>query len=160
MAAQRLAICKAAVATGVEIFQSDARSLAALADVTLLVVRMNQSTRTLCMMAMDALLRVGANIAGVIANEVTLSRGQLEYYALGGVGQYAEPRRPPRRTLAGGSARASSAAAPGVIMAIDEPDWSKGDPAAADTAAVSRTAALQDVDGSPDAPTRGNGTGH
>jgi capsular exopolysaccharide synthesis family protein len=146
---------------------SDARSLAALADVTLMVVRMNRSTRALCMMTMDSLLRVGANVAGVIANDVPMPRGQSEYYALGGTTPYGEPRRRARRTLAGGGGapRLSPGTAPGVVMAIDEPNWSDDDGAPpgndrAPSGDVSQAAKLPDLGAGSNGTSSGNGTGH
>jgi succinoglycan biosynthesis transport protein ExoP len=132
---------------------SDARSLAALADVTLLVVRMNRSTRALCSMTMDSLLRVGANIAGVIANDVPMPRGQMEYYALGGAGPYGEPQRRPRRPLPGGVARLSPGTAPGVVVAIDEPEWAAEDRG-------SNASTTPDASPGANGSTSGNGTGH
>jgi capsular exopolysaccharide synthesis family protein len=137
---------------------SDARSLAALADVTLLVVRINQSTRALCMMAMDSLRRVGANIAGVIANDVPMARGQLEYYTLGGPANFAEPQRRARRTLAGGGAR-SSPGTPGVVVAIDEPAWS-AEVGARSGAGAGSKALNPDTGGLSNGSDSGNGTAH
>ncbi len=133
---------------------SDGRSLAALADVTLLVVRMNRSTRALCSMAMDSLLRVGANIAGVIANDVPMARGQMEYYALGGADALREPVRRPRRKLSGGIG--PSAGSLGVVVPIDEPVWSADDPDDPRSDTGSKASTPPDANESPS----GNGTGH
>jgi capsular exopolysaccharide synthesis family protein len=134
---------------------SDARSLAALADVTLLVVRINQSTRGLCKMAMDSLVRVGANIAGIIANDVPMARGQLEYYSLGRGAHHARLFGRPRRTLAG----TSPGAAPGVVVSVNEPDWAADDrtnPGSGITPRVSNP----DIEGGSKGATSGNGTVH
>jgi len=137
---------------------SDARSLAALADVTLLVVRMNRSTRTLCTMAMDSLLRVGANIAGVIANDVPMTRGQLEYYAPSSAAPYGAPLRRPRRTLSSGPASLTGTS-PGIVVAIDQPEWSSEDGPDAAPGAGPRPSAAPEADGA-NGSSGGNGTGH
>jgi polysaccharide biosynthesis transport protein len=58
---------------------TDARILAASADVTILVLRMNRSSRKLGAAAMDALRKVKANVLGAIANEVQLTDGYGYY---------------------------------------------------------------------------------
>jgi capsular exopolysaccharide synthesis family protein len=49
---------------------NDARILAASVDVTLLVLRMNQSLRSIGMTAVERLAQVGANVLGVVVNDV------------------------------------------------------------------------------------------
>src|SRR5690606_30785481 len=49
---------------------TDARILAAEADATLLVLRMNQSMRDLGLMALQGLHTVGARVVGAVANDV------------------------------------------------------------------------------------------
>lgn len=68
----------------------DARILSASADATLLVVRMNRSTRKLSAEAVHELHKVGAGILGGIANDVASADG---YYAS------ARRRSAPRRLL-------------------------------------------------------------
>jgi succinoglycan biosynthesis transport protein ExoP len=58
---------------------TDARILAASADVTILVLRMNRSTRKLGSIALDALHKVKASVLGAIANEVQLIDGYGYY---------------------------------------------------------------------------------
>jgi succinoglycan biosynthesis transport protein ExoP len=101
---------------------TDAQVLAASADVTLLVLRMNQSMRQLGMMAMDSLAKVGANVVGAVANDVAPPKGYRKY---GGAWQYATQGR-----FNGGKAVEVRAAIrePGRIasevLTIREPDWS------------------------------------
>lgn len=65
---------------------TDAQILAAAADATLLVLRMNWSARQVVLDARDALERVGANLVGIVANDVSPRRA-YRYY--GGSWQYA-----------------------------------------------------------------------
>jgi capsular exopolysaccharide synthesis family protein len=58
---------------------TDARILAASADVTILVLRMNRSSRKLGAIALDALHKVKASVLGGIANEVQLGDGYGYY---------------------------------------------------------------------------------
>ncbi len=58
---------------------TDARILAASADVTLLVIRMCRSSRKLGEVALDALRKVKATVLGAIANEVQTPEG-YHYY--------------------------------------------------------------------------------
>ena len=66
---------------------SDGRVLAASADATVVVVRMNQSARHLGLLALDGLNRVGANVVGAVANDVTSPSSQYRRY--GGAWEYA-----------------------------------------------------------------------
>ncbi|MDB5297706.1 MAG: hypothetical protein JWO31_3689 [Phycisphaerales bacterium] len=59
---------------------TDARILAAAADVTVLVIRAEKSTRRVSAHARDALVSVGANLLGVIVNDVPRGRGRYGYY--------------------------------------------------------------------------------
>lgn len=68
---------------------TDARILAADADATLLVLRMNKSMRELGIMALDGLDSVGARVIGAVANDVPPSRS-AKYY--GGHWPYATPQ--------------------------------------------------------------------
>ena len=52
---------------------SDSKVLAAAADATLLVVRMNYSSRVLAQASLGEFLKVGAAVAGVIVNDVPLA---------------------------------------------------------------------------------------
>jgi len=58
---------------------TDARILAASADVTILVLRMHQSSRKLGAAAMEALHKVKASLLGAIANEVETKNGYGYY---------------------------------------------------------------------------------
>jgi succinoglycan biosynthesis transport protein ExoP len=102
---------------------TDAQLLAAAADVTLLVLRMNQSMRQVGQMAMEALSKVGANVLGTVANDVAtvkVSRkygGAWQYAASGGryLGAVNNVDRP---------AVASMSKAKGEVLTISEPEWS------------------------------------
>jgi capsular exopolysaccharide synthesis family protein len=63
---------------------ADARVIAASADATLLILRMNKSDRRLAALALDVLQRVGANVLGWIANDMSQAaegyRGGYDYY--------------------------------------------------------------------------------
>ena len=59
---------------------ADARILAALCDVTLLVLRAESSTRRLTEQALDNLLRVGARVLGVVVNDVPRGDDRYGYY--------------------------------------------------------------------------------
>ena len=66
---------------------TDARILAASADVTIIVVRADKSTRKLSENARESLLGVGANILGVVVNDAPRSgRGYGGY----GYGYYSD----------------------------------------------------------------------
>ena len=65
---------------------TDARILAASSDVTLLVLRMNRSMRTMGALALDGLDKVGANVLGAVANDVPPARPLRDY---GGSWRYA-----------------------------------------------------------------------
>jgi capsular exopolysaccharide synthesis family protein len=58
---------------------SDGMVLASSADATLLVVRLNQSLRDTATRAVDALQRSGANVLGVVANDVPPARAARRY---------------------------------------------------------------------------------
>ena len=58
---------------------TDAQILAALCDVTLLVLRADKSTRMFTKRARDALLTVGARVAGVVVNDVSKRDGRYSY---------------------------------------------------------------------------------
>ena len=59
---------------------ADARIIAALCDVTLLVLRAESSTRRLSGQALDNLLRVGARVLGVVVNNVPRGDDRYGYY--------------------------------------------------------------------------------
>ncbi len=59
---------------------TDACILAAICDVTLLVLRAEQSTRKTSQQACDKLLSVSARILGVVVNDVSRKRGRYGYY--------------------------------------------------------------------------------
>jgi capsular exopolysaccharide synthesis family protein len=60
---------------------ADSQILAAVCDVTLLVVRAEKSTRRQAQHARDSLLSVGAQLLGAIVNDVAQKRGQYGYYS-------------------------------------------------------------------------------
>jgi capsular exopolysaccharide synthesis family protein len=106
---------------------TDGRILAAAADVTVLVLRMNQSMRRSGALALAGLNEVGANVLGVVANDVPsvaayrIDGGPWQYAARGHDGVIATgalPRNGELRPLAGAAAHFSAEA----IM-IPEPDW-------------------------------------
>jgi capsular exopolysaccharide synthesis family protein len=59
---------------------TDAQILAAICDITLLVLRADKSTRKNSRLARDGLLSVGANLLGVVVNNVS-KRGRYGYYS-------------------------------------------------------------------------------
>jgi capsular exopolysaccharide synthesis family protein len=61
---------------------TDAHILAANADVTLLVLRLNRSTRDLVRNSCDALDRIGASVLGVVANDVPSAMAHRYYGGL------------------------------------------------------------------------------
>jgi len=65
---------------------SDARILGAICDVTVMVLRAEKSTRKVSAQGRDGLLSVGANILGVVVNDVPRHRGRYSYY--NGYGYY------------------------------------------------------------------------
>ena len=68
---------------------ADAQILAAVCDITLLVVRAEKTTRRQAQHARDSLLSVGAQILGAVVNDVQQKRGQYGYYSsYGGYGNY------------------------------------------------------------------------
>lgn len=64
---------------------TDARILAAICNLTILVVRVDKSTRKTSRQARDGLLSIGAKILGVVINDVT-NEGRYGYY--GTYGRY------------------------------------------------------------------------
>ena len=60
---------------------SDGRILASMADITVVCLRMNQSMRTLGVVALNGLDKVGANVVGAIANDVPASKAASYYGA-------------------------------------------------------------------------------
>jgi len=77
---------------------TDSRILAASADVTLLVLRANKSTHRLSVHARDGLASVGANMLGVIVNDVPRRRSGYGYgYGYGYYGSYGNDGQPVRR---------------------------------------------------------------
>ncbi len=100
---------------------TDGRILAASADATLLVVRMNRSMRRLGVQALDGLDKVGANVLGAIANDVAGTDRTVNTY-----GEMVQYEMDTRRMLNIAQDRlpneGSDASAP--VLAIAEPDWS------------------------------------
>src|SRR5205814_241751 len=66
---------------------TDARILAASADLTILVLRADKSTEKMSRLARDGLLSVGANILGVVVNDMS-KRKREGYYGYGYGGYY------------------------------------------------------------------------
>ena len=64
---------------------TDAQIIAAICDITLLVLRADKSTRKISRQARDGLLSVGAHVLGVVVNDVP-RKGRYGYY--GGYGNY------------------------------------------------------------------------
>ena len=60
---------------------ADSQILAAICDVTILVLRADKSTRKLGQQARDALMGVGANIFGAVVNDVSKSQSRYGYYS-------------------------------------------------------------------------------
>ncbi len=155
---------------------ADARILAASADATLLVLRMNQSVRRFGIMALDGLEKVGANVLGAIAND-TAPMPESRYYR--GSWQYASSARrvmasvgarlkqPDIDTDTNGSSLDSADPSDQQYFAgaagnqsgppIDEPDWS------VDGGAGEQVAELVAGDSDPshaNGNANGNGHGH
>jgi len=61
-------------------FVADSQILGAICDITLLVLRVEKSTRRLSQRARDNLLSVGAHILGAIVNDVSLKHRRYGYY--------------------------------------------------------------------------------
>jgi succinoglycan biosynthesis transport protein ExoP len=101
---------------------TDARILAASADATLLVLRMNRSMRQLGVLALEGLQQVGANVVGAIANDVPSAPSYSNY---GGSWQYAKHSS---RLFSSGNGHSATARLPMDALAIKEPDWSPTDP--------------------------------
>jgi succinoglycan biosynthesis transport protein ExoP len=109
---------------------ADARILAAFADATLLVLRMNHCPRELGVLAMDDLAKVGANVLGAVANDVPVGRPYRKY---DGSWQYAASRDClliPRKTNdsknrnGNGNGNGNGATAGIAEVIVAEPDWS------------------------------------
>ena len=65
---------------------TDSQILAALCDVTILVLRAESSTRRVSMQACESLMAVEARLLGVVVNDVSRKSGRYGYY--GGYGYY------------------------------------------------------------------------
>jgi capsular exopolysaccharide synthesis family protein len=106
---------------------TDGQILAAAADVTLLVLRMNRSQPQTAALALEGLGQVGAHVLGVIANDVPSGRaypyygGSWRYAARADRQLVAEARPRPRNGKSHG-ADLNGLAADAVTH--DEPDWS------------------------------------
>jgi capsular exopolysaccharide synthesis family protein len=103
---------------------TDGQILAAGADVTLLVLRMNQSMRQIGMLALDALQKVGANVQGAIANDVAGLARRIHKY--GGAWQYASggPQFLGTERAGGPTGALPAGKAKGEKLKISEPSWS------------------------------------
>jgi Mrp family chromosome partitioning ATPase len=60
---------------------TDSQILAAICDITLLVLRAEKSTRKISQQARDGLLSVGARILGAVVNDVSRKSGRYGYYS-------------------------------------------------------------------------------
>jgi polysaccharide biosynthesis transport protein len=67
---------------------TDAKILAVMCDVTVVVLRAEQSTRKAAMQARDGLLSVGGSILGVVVNDVSQRDGHYGYYSRYGYAYY------------------------------------------------------------------------
>jgi capsular exopolysaccharide synthesis family protein len=67
---------------------TDARILAALCDVTLLVLKADKSTKKISRQACDGLLSVGAHLLGVVVNQASKMSSRYSYYSPCGYGYY------------------------------------------------------------------------
>jgi len=65
---------------------ADSQILAAICDVTVLVIKAEKSTKRLCQQARDTLLSVGGHLLGVVVNNVPRKRRHYGYYS--GYGNY------------------------------------------------------------------------
>ncbi len=116
---------------------TDARILAAAADATLLVLRLNLSIRKLGVEAMDMLDKVNANVIGAIANDAAASRGYAYYGGSWAYASHSKRSLPQRITtelapVGNGAARhvtaqsgsnGNGARLAAQILEINEPDW-------------------------------------
>ncbi len=59
---------------------TDAQILAAICDITLLILRAEKTTKKMCQLARDGLLSVGARILGAVVNDVS-KKGLHSYYS-------------------------------------------------------------------------------
>ena len=84
---------------------TDARILAASADLTILVTRVDKSTERMSRHARDGLVSVGANILGVVVNDMS-KRKREGYYGYGYGGYYGRRDSEPAGSDAGGDVAA------------------------------------------------------
>jgi capsular exopolysaccharide synthesis family protein len=114
---------------------AEGQVLAAAAEGTLMVVRMNHSPRDLMQASMRELRRVGANVVGVVANDVVTRHGGFQRYSYATAGlattPYADQQlilRRRRRPAAVAAAAAIECQPEGreqeILAGIIEPDWS------------------------------------
>lgn len=113
---------------------TDARILAAEADATVLVMRMNRSMRELGIMALDSLDAIGARVVGAVANDVPASQS-AKYY--GGNWPYVSratkliESKPSRPTVNGHNGTGVAAVEPDDeqppdLTVLPEPEWLAG----------------------------------
>jgi capsular exopolysaccharide synthesis family protein len=67
---------------------ADSQILAALCDITILVLRADKSSRRHSIQACDALLSVGGRILGAVVNDVQVKKSKYGYYSGYGYGYY------------------------------------------------------------------------
>ncbi len=94
---------------------TDGRILAASADATILVLRMNRSLRRLSVLAVEGLDKVGANLIGALANDVPVAGYGDEGSYFGSVVQYEADTKRMIATAQYGAARPSATAPVGAI---------------------------------------------
>jgi capsular exopolysaccharide synthesis family protein len=99
---------------------TDGCILAAAADVTLLVLRMSHTTREPAVLALDELDRAGANVLGVVANGVPMSRSYRYYGTASTYATHANRRL----SFGNGSlTKGRQSALAEESLLIDEPEW-------------------------------------
>lgn len=107
---------------------SDGQVLAASADGTLLVFRMNHSPRDVTLAALDGLRRCGANLLGVVANDVALRTADYRRYRHPQVGLdsiYADRELVLRKRRVAAEDPPEGREA---LARIVEPDWNAAEP--------------------------------
>ncbi|MDO8301899.1 MAG: polysaccharide biosynthesis tyrosine autokinase, partial [Sedimentisphaerales bacterium] len=69
---------------------ADSQILAAICDVTILVLRAEKSTRKLSQYARDSIASVGGHILGIVVNDVVQQKNHYGYYSGYGTGYYGQ----------------------------------------------------------------------
>jgi capsular exopolysaccharide synthesis family protein len=109
---------------------TDARIVAASCDVTLLVVRQSKANRRMCEMSRDGLASVGANVLGIVLNDVPR---HSQFY--GGYGDaayyYSNPKGAAKAAREIRATRPPTAAPIAIKLTVDPAEPAPGAPAAA-----------------------------